>query len=215
MVKSKNGLILIMGIAIAAMLFFNMKQCGTSNDLRDAIEASQQETRTYKDKNGELVYYNSAIVVENRDLKLFNDSLAETVKDMKIKKPEVIIKTISILRIDTVTKVFRDSLPCDDFVKNDTIERIFYRINYTLTKDSITFNEIYIPNEQTIVVGEKKNGIFKKNEYVVAIKNSNPLVIQEDIEPYIIKPKGKLFQDGIKVGVGVLVGILIARLASK
>lgn len=209
------GIMVLMGIAIVTLIFFNLKTCERHEGLRDALRASQDTVRSYETKNGELAYYNSVIEIEKRDLKLFNDSLAQEIKNMKIKKPEVVVRTETIFRIDTVVHEFHDTLPCEDFIVDVFIDSLWYNIDITLTKDSLTINDFYVPNETTMVVGKKRGGFFKKSEYVFAIKHTNPHISQEEIEPYVIKEKGRFAKDGIKLGIGAVIGAILIKLFDK
>lgn len=179
---------------IAWFSLFYLKSCRDMVGIEKNLMSVQDTVKTYRSKNGDLVSYNNAIKTELDDLKLYNIDLKNELKDMKIKKPEFVTKVVYVTRIDSVSYVFRDTLPCDDFVENVVIDSSFYYIDMTITKDSLTVNDIIIPNEQIVTMGVKKNGLFKRNEYVFAIKNTNPNIVVEKIDSYAIKDKMKIIE---------------------
>ena len=193
-----------------------LQKCSENKQLKDNLQVEIDNVRQYEDLKGEVVEYNDVMQAKFKDLELYNAELKQEVKDMKIKNPEVIIRSTTDLRIDTVYVPFTDTLPCDDFVKNITVDSSWYDIDMTLTKDNLTINEITIPNEQTIVVGEKKNGIFKRNEYIVAVKNSNPHIETDTLETYTFKKDRKFFErPEVGIGIGLVTGVILTKLIGK
>ncbi len=198
-------------LAIMWLVVFNVRQCSTNNLIHKNLRINTDTAMYYKSKNGDLVSYNNAIKIELEDLKMYNVSLKNELNNLKIKKPESITRVVSIIKTDTIPYYFRDTLPCDDFVEDIVIDSAFYDISMTLTKDSIVINNISFPNEQIVTIGVKKNGLFKRNEYVFVSKNSNPHILTTAIESYSIKEKRRFLENPILhevIGAGIMFTIM-------
>jgi hypothetical protein len=206
----------LMPLLVLILGLFLLQKCGENNRLENNLQVEIDNVRTYKDKNGELIEYNDVISTKYKDLELYNEELKNEIENMKIKNPEVIIRTTTELRVDTVYVEFTDTLPCDDFVKNIEIDSAWYNIGMTLTKESLTIDSMSFPNESIITVGEKKNGIFKKNEYIVAVKNSNPHIQTDTLETYSFKKDRKFFErPSVLISGGAILMFAVMKLVEK
>lgn len=100
-IKLQRNLAII--IAIVAILFIH--RCTPSDPnidtLKQNITALNDSIRTYKDKNGQLVYEKAAFISENGDLKKLNKELDDEIKYLK-DHPLVVIKTVIKIVHDTV-----------------------------------------------------------------------------------------------------------------
>jgi hypothetical protein len=100
-VKNQRNL-LIVGVII---LILCLRSCGPSkgevNSLKQNVFALNDSIRTYKGKNGTLVFEKGALISENGNLKSLNSDLAAEVKNLK-DNPIVIIKTVIKIVHDTV-----------------------------------------------------------------------------------------------------------------
>lgn len=204
--------LILLGV-IAALCFFWFDACQSKIVAEEqAVQlASYKDTAmVYKAKNGEMISYNKAIEISEKRFTGLRDSMKKEFKNLKIKNVTTHTRVVTVYKLDTVTQTFTDTLPCEDFVKNFNIDSSFYTLSGEITKRDITFNSVVFPNEQSITVGTKKNGLFKKNEYIVALKNSNPYVNVTGIQSYTFTPDIKWYQRGwVKFGAGVVVGGLL------
>jgi len=196
MVKEALKKLVDYGMLIIAMVLalLYMKQCQDNATLEENLKVEIDNVRQYESLKGEIIDYNDAMDTRFKDLELYNEELKQEIKNMRIKNPEVVIRTTTELRIDTIYVPFTDTLPCDDFVKKIDIDSTWYDINMTLKKESLMIDSMKFPNESIVTVGEKKNGIFKKNEYVVAVKNTNPYIETDTLETYTFKKDKKFFE---------------------
>ena len=76
------------------------------------IAALKDSIRTYETKNGDLVYKKASLLVESKDLKKFNEDLANEVKNLK-DNPIVITKF--------VTKIVHDTLWLEPTIDSNNI----------------------------------------------------------------------------------------------
>lgn len=210
-------LILLGVIAVLCFLWFDSCQGKIIAEDQAAILNSYKDTAmVYKARNGELVTYNKAIEISEERFTTLRDSMKQEFKNLKIKNVTSHTKIVTVYKLDTITQTFTDTLPCSDFTKPFAIDSLHYNLSGSITKRGITFNSILIPNTQSITVGTKKNGLFKKDEYIVALKNSNPYVNTTGIQSYNFSPDTKWYQRGsVKFGVGIVVGGLIYRAIKK
>ena len=168
--------------------------------------------KTYKAKNGDLVEFNKALVITYGTQLEEIDKLK---KDLDLKRVDVLVKYKSVFKYDTINHVFREKLPCDSFNEVVNIDSAHFKLNLTLSNKSLMINSIEIPNEQNFVIGEKKNGLFKENEYSVLVTNSNPNIKGESLKAYTFKTSPKWYNSvGFKGAVfvaGVIGGFLLAK----
>ena len=206
-------------LAIALLVLFLIGQCKRVGELNSDIaklETYKDTVKFYKSKSGRLIAYNDALVVDRRALEKVKDSLMEEIKDLNIKKPDVIVRWRTRVEIDTQYVPFDVEIPCEkDFMANFKFEDKWLSFDGDVSRSGVRMNNISLDNDLTFVVGEKKNGLFKRNEYVVALKSGNPYFKTESIQSYVIKPKPKFhdrlwFKASLFV-LGVGTGIAISK----
>jgi len=208
----KDGIILL---CFLARIVFKLDSCSDKKELMKAnneLLNYSDSIKTYKAKNGALVEYNKAIQLL-ADTKF--DEVEQLKKDLKLKSVDVLVKYKSVFKYDTINHVFHEQLPCDSFNEVVNIDSAHFKLNLNLSNKSLTINSIEIPNEQNFVIGEKKNGLFKANEYSVLVTNSNPNIKGESLKAYTFKPSPKWYNSvGFKGAVfvaGVIGGFLLAK----
>jgi hypothetical protein len=208
----KDGIILL---CFLAMLVFKLDSCSDKKELMKAnneLLNYSDSVKTYKAKNGDLVEFNKALVM-NYGTQL--EEIDKLKKDLDLKRVDVLVKYKSVFKYDTINHVFREKLPCDSFNEVVNIDSAHFKLNLTLSNKSLMINSIEIPNEQNFVIGEKKNGLFKENEYSVLVTNSNPNIKGESLKAYTFKPSPKWYNSvGFKGAVfvaGVISGVMLAK----
>lgn len=157
----------------------------------------------YKAKNGKLIASNKSVTVSYVALMSTNQDLEKRIKNLKLKKPTSVTIIRSEGRIDSILVPFKDSLPCDEFKLPIKIDSIYYGIYGSITNKHLRFDSIIIPNTQEIIVATKKNGLFKRNENIITITNSNPHVKTKGIQNYIIKQNTKRLTFGPSLTYGL------------
>lgn len=139
--------------------------------------------------------YNSSIVLETkRQLEIMtasNDTLKKMIAQFKRVTSTTVINTVTTIK-DSIP--FEVKIPCEfeevSFSKVDSNYSIFGSID----KNQLTIDSLQIPNEQTVVLGEKKKHLFKPSEYEVHIVNSNSLIKTKKIQSLVIKPSRKWYE---------------------
>lgn len=207
-INAQSGVILF-GIGI--IIFLLIDSCERKKEMYEqavAIANYKDTVMTYEDKNGKLVSYNKALEVDKETAYDMVAGLEKEIKDLKLKKPEVIVKYRNTVRIDSI-EITHD-IPCEEFTKNFALDSTHYIIRGTLTDKSLFFRDIVVPNEQTFVVAHKRPKWYKAKEYVIVAKNSNPYVMSDGLQSYTIKPTQKIYQKWyVHVGLGLVGGLLL------
>lgn len=176
---------------------------------KENIIAYNDKIKTYVDKYNQVVVEKKAYEVSYNDIKKLNDSLRDIIKNYKpttiVKWKEKYVYKDSIeIKYDTVINQ-QFTIPFDYNTK-------WLSLNGISTNLGISINNITIPNEQSVIIGYKRDNFFKPYYANVSIVNTNPHIQFNKIDSYMIKPKKTIFESWWFWGsVGLIGGILIAR----
>lgn len=204
---------ILLSIGLLLLLIFNIQTCNSNKKSYTSIQnllEYKDSAKIYKSKSDKLVYYNQVLEVSEKELRIAKDSLMKVIDDIKIKKPKTITKIVTEIVYKDVPVYYTDTLPCDTFNIPFTHVDDWIAINGRSHNKGLDFKNISITNDLLIVTGEKKNGIFKRNQPVVTVTSNNPYLDVRNITNYEIKPKvpfyDKWWFKGALVGAGVLIG---------
>ena len=153
----------------------------------------------YKSKTGELVAFNKSLEIQVKDLKKERADLMDEVKNMRIRKPKTITRTVTRTEYDTLWMTFETEIPCEEFTSEIVYMDKWIEIYGFVNQDGVMIESIYIPDTVTLVVGQNKR------ETIIAVKHANPNITVAEVENYIIKRKRFDFKAfGIGLGLGIL-----------
>ncbi len=224
----KNLLIFILTALVVLLFFLNLKSCG---DLREQKalstqneEALKKELVIEKNKSGYLQTSIVAFEGKIKDIEKYSEDLAKEIKDLKNRKPEVIIKTQVVYVGDTATS--KNSLTDKgngnydldwDFVSPDSSRVLKGKSSFNAKAnvfDNKTYSLQILPGTTSIlkdelkldfVVGVAKNKKTGLDEIFVTPKNPNVHVSK--LEGAIIpKQKPKDLAISAQIGYGVVYG---------
>ena len=143
-----------------------------------------------------------ALIVSKESLDEYvnkNEDLKKQVK--KFKKINSITKSSTKTVIDTIKVAFLDTIRVDSngyFAKDIKIDSLHYKMDFRVDNSSFNLNTLEIPNEQTIIIGNKKikniMGISKGTEYTIDVTNSNPYVQTLNMQNFTIKDEKKWYE---------------------
>jgi hypothetical protein len=194
----KNKLFnLILILVIILLGFFSIKSCQEKRTLLsqiDAVSTYKDTVKYYKSKSDQLIAYNNSVTVSLENLKHVNKELHEEIENLKLKKPKTVTKIQTEVEVKEIMIPYEVKIPCDTFHIPFTHTDKWFTITGFSSNTSLTINSLNLLNDMTIAVGEKKKGLFKPNEYVVAVKSNNPYFKTTSIENYTLKAK-KPFYD--------------------
>jgi hypothetical protein len=207
MVKINLQGFIILGLLATCVCLLQEKSSETTRN-RQNIKAATDTIDRYKDKYDRIVSEKAAYELTAKEFKNINDSLKNVIKGYK---PSVIVRY--------KTKIeYRDTLTIKYDTIRDDLSASFKFKDKWLSFSGETFLEglkidnISIYNEQNIVVGEKREGLFKEGELKIKIVNSNPNIEVLNMDGYIIKKKTPIFKKWYTwLGIGVVGGILLSK----
>ena len=202
-IKLQRNLAII--IAIVAILF--IRSCTPSDPIIDTLKqnvtALNDSIRTYKDKNGQLVFEKAAFISENGDLKDLNKELADEVKYLK-DHPLVVVKTVIKIVHDTVyvpVKVGGPVILKDGSISRNltwNLDKEFSKGNYRklggdldVIVDSnlnLTSSPMHITTDElgfSLITGLTENGDFLE----IFVKSPYPGFTPTSITGSLIDPK--------------------------
>ena len=179
-------------VVITAMAFFLFDGCEAKRVLeKQSVSIANYEDTVayYKSESGKQVVINKALEINSiKQIKGLEEALA----DLKVKKAKVAIKYETSVEIKEVEVPIE--IPCEDFSLPFELDSTYYKIKGLLTNETLKFNTISIPNEQLIVVANKRKKWYKKSEYSVVVTNSNPYVTSVGLQAYTIEPEKELYK---------------------
>lgn len=199
--------ILLWGILIGSVIvtILSIRSCNIKKNYNNSlleILNYEDTIKIYKSRTGQLVEYNKALKTDITLLASINDSLSNHIKNIKIPKPDVIVKT--------KTKTIIDSIPAIKFITvNGVFDTVFninnehYSITGNVNNKKLSLDSIIIPNNAIVVVGEKNPKWWRNSEYIVTVENSNPYVNNTGIKSYTFTGKNKNWSIGPSFGYGV------------
>jgi hypothetical protein len=209
----ENKYLTLFLISLLIFCGLTMRQCRENKALIEEVKnlnAYKTTAMEYKAKNGDLIKYNKSLEVNIGSLEIERKELMDEVKNMRIKKPQVITNIVTETRVDSLFIPFDKPVPCDSFYATFEFQQDDWLfLKGEVTNEGVLVGELLIPDTLFIVVGEKKNGFLKRNEIIIAVKNKNPLINVTDIENYIITPKRRFWQKPWFIGLVGLTGFVV------
>lgn len=204
---------IVLILALILLGFFTIESCDKNKKLAEDFENALNYIDTvmfYKSANNGLIAYNNTLNIQLSSLSKINKELSNELKEMKIKKPQTVTKTITKVEVKEVHIPYEVKLPCDTFEVPIKFNDGWIAIGGISNNNGISLDSIVLTNDVTIAIGEKDNGFFKRNESIVAIKSDNPYFNTTSIQSYIFQPKepfyDKLWFKGSIFVTGFLLG---------
>jgi hypothetical protein len=186
----------LIGVIIGVIMLISvglMRQCSAPKK----TVIYDPSAKYYKSKAGEIIAYNSSLEIQLKDLKRERADLMDEVKNMRIRKPQTITRTVNRTEYDTLWMTFETEIPCEDFTSEIVYLDKWIEIYGFVNQDGVMIESIYIPDTVTLVVGQHKR------ETIIAVKHANPNVTVAEVENYVIKKKRfawKEFAGGFVLG---------------
>ena len=215
----KKYLSLILMLVVIVMCFLYLKSCNQhSRDLKKIAELKKYKhiVKKYKSKNGTTVNYNNTIEVTAEDLKFAQDSLLSYIEDLELKVKDVKSSVIVTERlvVDTI-KIPMYISECE-FDTTVHVEDTHYHMDISVANTGLSVNKLEFPNRLGVTLTEKRNGLFKPKESIVAITNSNPYMQVDGISSYSFPQKKKWFEKWwVHTLGGVAIGVVSYRFINK
>lgn len=214
-------LILLIGIAIA--LLWGVGQCNQKRTNAVNLDAANDTTKLYKDKEGrltgEIQAYQVSSEKEIGKLKAEKGSLLALIQDERKSVPGKIRSAVAAaLHTRIRDTMFLPTVRWDTVgdtiwpVYLDTAEDVWHRLEVRAAHDKITTN-LTTRDSLGIFISWARGGIFKSKVPVATVKSSSPYTDSIDVRSVEVEPKKSVI--GKVAKVGLLVGAFFLGRATK
>lgn len=195
----------IFSLILLSLLF---STCENNKTQLATINSLQSENKEYRLKNGQLVLSQEVVTFDNAQMKKKLKELAPAKKFVKVK---TVTKFVTETKIDTLSIVYRDSVPCQ-FERFGQILSKNYSLNYKSNQSGVTISKLEIPDSLVLITGTKRKWLFGKQTTTIDVIHSNPIIKSSNLQSFELKEKKRFYQtDLFKIGIGLIGGILIAH----
>ena len=200
------------GILIG-LLIFSVFTCTShsmkSSENEELIEALNDTMETWRDENNlshsKIQIIETSNIKDFLKLKLQDQEIIELQEEVKKYKSWLsnqgsvtIFKTIT--KYDTLYKMIPSELTDSTFLAEISNEWIHTKFGY---RSDTTFYNLMVYNKYSVVLGEDKEGFFKKSKSFVEITNLNPYSETTSLRTYQVTQKKKHFSIGPQLGAGI------------
>lgn len=193
-------------------LFFAVKGCHDERSARRIITSTlskeradyAKEFKAYRDSLGrETVVKTITVVPDQATLEaLFRNDPSFKERTKKFKTIEYIgVVSTDVRSTDTLLASLSDTIPCEitkpiSFINNDTTSITVKGQITSSTKARIT-EVSFAKDTTTIVIGDYKEGLFRRPELTMVMSHSNKYFKATEVEMYMVEVKKKWYQKGV------------------
>lgn len=196
-------------LVLVVVCIFWFRSCSQKtsieNDLVNYDKVINDTISYYETKNGDVIATKLALEGSNKSLQLLVSSLNDSTQQLK-KLLSKFKRVTSASQTKTNTVIDSIQVPYIiedvDFNMPFNLNDKYYAINGRSTNKGLFIDELSIPNTQSIVVGNRKQG-FLRTEYRIEVQNSNPYIKTTDIDSYTLKERNKRLGLGLYIGYGL------------
>lgn len=205
-------LLLLMGIGYWITQRQTNKLVGNITSYNDSIKSF------YKLKDGTNVASKNSLQLQTesqlKSMIAKNKDLAEAASKFKEVKAVTVIKTVFVLKHDTIP--FETKIPCAftpfQLVKE---EKRKYKIFTTISNSALVIDSLIIPDSLSMIFGRKRTG-FLKWDYAVDIMHTNSYLQTSNVSDYRYIPEKKWYErpfvsGSIGFGLGFLTNSILAN----
>lgn len=203
-------------------LGMSIKQCRNNADM---VEESKNYLSSLNDTITHLksgVAQKPAVVVdpslfeqvamENESLKLALKRANIMSKNVKSFTQEATVTRIGNRGDSTISIAIHDTIPCPGFMPIPFhVDSQYYSIAGRIEEKKLVFLKINFP-DSVFVITANKTHFLRKNELIISIGHSNPMIKTIGIQNFIVSEKSKWWESGwAKMGAGLIGGIYISQ----
>tara|TARA_R100001530_G_scaffold136299_1_gene116289 strand:+ start:1875 stop:2594 length:720 start_codon:yes stop_codon:yes gene_type:complete len=193
-------------VVVLAILWF--RSCSEKRNLEKNFaqnsEVLQDTIKYYKNKKGEEIATRLAMQGEKQSLEFLLASQKDSTKQLKslvkyYKKVAAAVRTETITQIDSIEVPY--FIEGNDFSIPFSLQEKWYGLSGRSTNKGLFLDNLTIPNQQSIVIGDKKTGFFK-TQFRIDVINSNPYIKTTSVDGYSLTERRKRLGIGIFAGYG-------------
>lgn len=173
-------------ISAALLLLWVNQCCENRNDNKRNSEnllILQDSLKQYKSKNGALVFSKGTLQLENKQLQDIILSKDKQLQDLSAEFSNVksVIKYKTITRLDTITVVYNDSVPCV-FDKEGFKSAEWYSFKWKSNQNGITIDSLQTWTSTAVITGVKRKWFLGKETVTTDITFSNPYIQTTELQ---------------------------------
>lgn len=208
---TKERIIIFISILCIVFLFLKLKvEKEKNNDMTNSIDVISKGWELEVNKKDSTISTQKQVIID-KNSKLAKQ--ADTIQGLKNQKQRVRIFTRTLVVRDTV------KIPSDQILTFDSIDYIklpfvfsmfnkWYGYQFTLTRDNVILDSLYLNNELEAIWGVEDHGFIKNlvkaNYPIVSIVQKNPFSKTTEVNNYTFKDyKKKRFSLSGQVGYGI------------
>ena len=204
---------------VVLLLLSQWQGCATKNELQSAIDDRAKVDSLFEKQGKELKDVQTAYgdtLKEAISLRLNEAQLTLLVQDLKMNlkkaQPITITATAAVVRIDSVTTTFHDTLPCQPFDTTFAVKQPYFSYSIRLTNKSHLLSGLELPFKITQVFNERSR-FLRQPEVTVDTRIDNPYVKLQSVSSAVLKQnKGfKIANVVIPIGLGLIAGLYLSR----
>ena len=193
-------------LVVLVLLFLIFRNCEEKKQLEKEVanfsEVVNSPIRYTINKQGQKVASKKSLEGSKASLELLLDHLRDSTEQLK-EMVSYYKQVAAAAQIESRTEITSVEIPYEipdtDFDIPFHKQNPFYSIKGRSTNFGLFLDTLAIPNRQTIVIGDRKEGFFKR-EFRMDVINSNPYIQTTDMNSFVLKQKKR------RLGIGVFAG---------
>lgn len=216
----KKGVIFVFGAILGILLLIS--KC-TSDKYREKSARLEQNVKALNDS---IRYKNNKIGTVTASKKAIEATVKELKNEVWVKDERINKLTKDFNKLQSVTKIktvvtipeikanYKDTIPYIFERKSNVLDK-WYSFNYNSNQKGLTIYDFKLHNETFIVIGQKRDGIFKKPYWEADVTNTNPYFKTTDIQIQVIQEKtpfyNKFWFRMVEIGLAGAAGAAISK----
>lgn len=205
-------------ILIVVFAFTTFQQCQKAENAERNAESVanflNDSIRYYKNELGQEIAHKSVLQGDYNSLKVLLSRQIDSTNQLK----DLVDRYKNVLaaaNITTETIIEKIEIPYEipvemEFTRDFSVSKQYYRITGVSTNNGITLDEIFIPNTQSLAIGELKSKPFKPSQLEISVVNSNPHVKTTGLDSFIYTVRPKRFGVSVCAGFGIGQNLIIS-----
>lgn len=184
----KNYIVKNWGLLLVLLVLLSVCVVNCTNESLSKKDTSTYTTVSSKKEALKTIYVHDTIVKKFHEIK-------------------TITKVEQQIKIDTVTIVFRDTIPCD-FSRSGRVITKEYDLGYKINNSYLKVCNLKIKDSLLIVTGTKRKWFLGEETNTIDISHSNKYFYDSNIKHVEVKTSKKFYETRLfSLGIGVLIGV--------
>lgn len=201
-------------LVLLVLLLASMQTCSFHKSNADSnLEAITDTVKHFKNKLGTQTASINTLLLDKEQLEVLvlnkDAELAKLAKEFS--KINTITKYKTVMQIDTIRIVYKDSVPCV-FERSGEVKKDWYSFSYKSDQKRIQIDSLTIPNTTTAITGFKRNWFLGKQTAFTDVTNSNPYIKVTEMKSVTITVPEPWYKKWyVWLGVGLIGGAISSQ----